>query len=257
MEEMPERSEDHKLPSADFVSAGFIVLLFFFSMCFLLKLYPFESSFAQAQSLFLSTLGSEFFDDSEKLALATPSPPSSKLLTPPKTERKAGFPVYEFPDFKGKKGEKDYHPIIDKAAERHDIEPALVKAIVMAESGFDPTAVSAMGAAGLMQLMPATAESLGVVNRFNPEQNIRGGVKYFKRLIEQVGGDIEMAIAAYNAGLGPVLKHDGIPPYKATQYFVQKVLHYYRHYKKQDEAKVDLDRKKSGDAQSAETVDEA
>ncbi len=257
MEVLPERSEDDKLPSADFATAGCITLLFFFSMCFFVKLFPFEFSFAQAQAGIFFASEKESPGENEALALDMPSPPSYKLLAPPIIEKNPEIPVIEIPVFKGKKGEKDYHPIINKTARRNDIEPALIKAIVMAESGFDPRAVSERGAAGLMQLMPETAESLGVVNRFNPEQNIRGGVKYFKQLIEKLNGDIELALAAYNAGLGPVLKYKGIPPYEATQYYVRKVLRYYEHYKKQEETQAGLDRKNGRDSKHSEKVEEA
>ena len=168
------------------------------------------------------------------LALASLSPPSPHILKPPKIQRKPEAPRYTFPKFRGKKGEEEYHPIIEEVAEQHDIDPALIKAMVMAESGYNPSAVSKMGAVGLMQLMPATAESLGVVNRFDPEDNVRAGVKYIKKLIDRLDGDLKAAIAAYNAGLGPVLRHKGVPPISATRYYVNKVLHYYKYYKQQE-----------------------
>ena len=168
------------------------------------------------------------------LALASLSPPSAHILKPPKIQRKPEVPRYNFPKFRGKKGEEEYHPIIEEVAKQHDIDPALIKAMVMAESSYNPSAVSQMGAVGLMQLMPATAESLGAVNRFDPEDNVRAGVKYIKKLIDRLDGDLKAAIAAYNAGLGPVLRHKGVPPISATRYYVNKVLHYYNYYKKQE-----------------------
>jgi len=130
----------------------------------------------------------------------------------------------------GKKS-KRYHDIILKAATRYMVDPALIKAIVMAESGYDPQAVSSQGAAGLMQLMPRTAESLGVEDAFNPEHNVNGGVRYFKQLLEEFNCDIELALAAYNAGSSTVKRHNGIPPIKATQHYVKKVFAYYHYYK--------------------------
>ena len=123
-----------------------------------------------------------------------------------------------------------YQPIIQQAARRFEVDPALVKAIIMTESGYDPLAVSRRGAQGLMQLMPSTAESLGVADSFNPEHNIIGGVRYFRQLMNRFDDDAALALAAYNAGLNRVLRYDGIPPFKATRRYVQKVLAYYRCY---------------------------
>ncbi len=134
-------------------------------------------------------------------------------------------PVY------GMKGERRLHPLIERAANRYEIDPALIKAIVLAESSYDSMAISKRGARGLMQLMPSTAEALGVEDSFNPEHNINGGVKYFKRLLNRYDGNIELALAAYNAGSGNVRKYNGIPPYKATRIYIAKVIGYYQYYK--------------------------
>ena len=123
-----------------------------------------------------------------------------------------------------------FHDIILEAAEEHDVDPALVKAIIMAESGYNPAAISKKGAIGLMQLMPATASDLGVEDLFNPEHNVNAGVRYLKRLLNQFEGDISLALAAYNAGSRKVKKFQGIPPYKSTQYYVKKVFEYYQYY---------------------------
>lgn len=127
--------------------------------------------------------------------------------------------------------ETRYHPIILAASMKYNVDPALVKAIIKAESGYNPTAVSKKGAVGLMQLMPATANVLGVEDLFNPEHNINGGVKYLRQLINRFAGNLELAVAAYNSGIGSVSKYEGIPPYKATRYYVKTVLKYYRCYK--------------------------
>ncbi len=131
--------------------------------------------------------------------------------------------------------EKDYlyHHIILKAAVRHEIEAALVKAIIMAESGYNPRAISRSGAKGLMQLMPVTAKSLGVKNIFDPEHNINGGVLYFKQLVNRFKGDLKLALAAYNAGSRIVMNYNGVPPYKATRLYIQKVFLYYEYFKNQ------------------------
>jgi soluble lytic murein transglycosylase-like protein len=124
-----------------------------------------------------------------------------------------------------------YLPLIQQTSERHQVDPALVKAIIMAESGFNPNAVSEKGAKGLMQLMPKTAKALGVKDCFNPEHNIEGGVEYFKKLLNQFDGDVELALAAYNAGSRRVRQYQGVPPFKATRYYVKKVFEYYNCYK--------------------------
>ena len=135
--------------------------------------------------------------------------------------------------FYGKKTERLFHPIILQAANRYQVDPALIKAIIMAESGYNPRAVSKMGAKGLMQLMPATARALGVEDSFNPEHNINAGVGYFKKLLGQFDGDVRLALAAYNAGTRKVRQYKGIPPFKATRYYITKVFEYYQIYKKQ------------------------
>jgi hypothetical protein len=127
-----------------------------------------------------------------------------------------------------------YHPIIVAVANRYEVDAALVKAIIMAESSYNPQAVSSEGATGLMQLMPQTAEALGVEDAFDPEHNINGGVKYFKELLKTFDNNVPLALAAYNAGGAVVRRHQGIPPIKATQDYIKKVLGYYRYY--QDEA---------------------
>lgn len=131
----------------------------------------------------------------------------------------------------GKKEEPKLHPIIFHTANRYQVDPALVSAIIMAESEYNPRAVSRRGARGLMQLMPATAEELGVEDIFNPQQNIDGGVRYFKQLVNRFDGDIILALAAYNAGSRHVRHYKGVPPFKATKRYIKKVFKYYRIYK--------------------------
>jgi soluble lytic murein transglycosylase-like protein len=129
--------------------------------------------------------------------------------------------------------DKLFNPIIREVAGRHDMDPALIKAIIMAESGHNPKAVSKRGAKGLMQLMPITAKSLGVEDVFDPEHNIKAGVVYFKKLLNQFDGDVKLALAAYNAGSRKVRKYKGIPPFKATKIYIRKVFRYYEKYKEQ------------------------
>jgi len=129
-----------------------------------------------------------------------------------------------------RKTEYRYTPHIQKVAESHGVSPALVKAVIKAESGFDPQAISSQGAVGLMQVLPETARGVGVSNPHDPHSNIIAGVKYLKKLLEMFGGDEALAVAAYNSGPGKVLKYGGIPPYRQTQVFVNRVMHYYRMY---------------------------
>ncbi len=143
------------------------------------------------------------------------------------------------PPVSGRKAEHQYHKFIVQAAGKYQIDPALIKAIIMAESGYNPKAVSKRGAKGLMQLMPETAEALGVEDIFNPRQNISGGVQYFKDLVNRYNGDVKLALAAYNAGSRYVRNYNGVPPFKATRYYIKKVLKYYRRYKTQPAEGID------------------
>ncbi|SER62856.1 lytic transglycosylase domain-containing protein [Psychrobacillus sp. OK032] len=122
----------------------------------------------------------------------------------------------------------DFNDIIKRAAETHNVPEKLISSVIKQESNFNPSARSSAGASGLMQLMPGTAKYLGVVNIFDPEQNVMGGAKYLRQMLDQFNDDTEIALAAYNAGPGAVKKHGGIPPYKETQNYVQKVLNYYQ-----------------------------
>jgi len=117
-----------------------------------------------------------------------------------------------------------YTADIRQIAGEHGVDPLLVEAVVATESGFDPAAVSPKGAGGLMQLMPRTASALGVVDRFDPRDSIRGGVRHLQYLLERYQGSVVLALAAYNAGEGAVDTHRAIPPYPETQRYVQRVL---------------------------------
>ncbi|MDD3350698.1 MAG: lytic transglycosylase domain-containing protein [Eubacteriales bacterium] len=120
----------------------------------------------------------------------------------------------------------DLDGIFQKAADTYGVPVELLKAVGKAESNFDPTAKSSAGAMGIMQLMPGTAESLGVTDAFDPYQNIMGGANYLSQMLSQVNGDVEIALAAYNAGPGNVEKYGGIPPFEETQNYIQKVMDY-------------------------------
>ncbi len=125
-----------------------------------------------------------------------------------------------------------YEPLIQHAAQRYGVDFALVKAVIKAESNFNHRAVSRVGARGLMQLMPSTADLLQVQDSFRPEENIDGGVRYLRYLLDAYRGDLRLALAAYNAGERAVYRHRGIPPYKETRTYVKRVLEYYEQYRK-------------------------
>jgi soluble lytic murein transglycosylase-like protein len=121
----------------------------------------------------------------------------------------------------------DLHELVQAISREHGVDPKLVDALVRVESAYDPNAVSRRGAMGLMQLMPATAERLEVDDPFDPEKNIRGGVKEFSRLIDQYSGNLQFALAAYNAGEGAVARYRGVPPFAETRNYVSKILTIY------------------------------
>ena len=116
-----------------------------------------------------------------------------------------------------------YKSDINQSSKKYDVDPALVRAIIHAESHFDPQAISKAGAQGLMQLMPATAKELGVNNALIAQQNIQGGVKHLAKLISKYQGNNKLVAAAYNAGEQAVKRFDGVPPYKETQVYVERV----------------------------------
>lgn len=127
----------------------------------------------------------------------------------------------------GKESPNQLLPMIRQAAANAGLDPHLLDALVSTESGYDPLARSGAGAMGLTQLMPGTAKSLGVENPFDPWQSLTGGANYLSQMIKKYNGDIRLALAAYNAGPGAVEKYGGLPPYKETQNYVDRVLSRY------------------------------
>lgn len=146
----------------------------------------------------------------------------------PVTKTLAGEIRYYGPQMRGR-----YEKQIEAAARLNRIDPALIHAVISAESGYNPFARSRAGAAGLMQLMPATAERYGARNRFDPAQNIDAGVRYLRALMNMFDNDINLALAAYNAGENAVIRAGNrIPPYAETMTYVPRVLKYYKQYRK-------------------------
>lgn len=127
--------------------------------------------------------------------------------------------------------EGQYEALVEQAAARYGLDPAILHGLIQQESGFDPAATSAAGAAGLTQLMPGTASSLGVANPLDPGESIEGGARYLSQLMARFGGDTVDALAAYNAGPGAVQRYGGVPPYPETESYVSKVLGYAESYR--------------------------
>jgi soluble lytic murein transglycosylase-like protein len=128
-----------------------------------------------------------------------------------------------------------FEPIINDAAESFDVSPNVIKSIILAESAGNENARSGADAKGLMQLIDSTAQEMGVKNVWDPSQNIFGGTKYFSNLLRQYNGDLNLALAAYNAGPGNVAKYNGVPPFNETQTYVTRVLSYLKHFESQNE----------------------
>jgi hypothetical protein len=152
------------------------------------------------------------------------------MSLPPHTAKPPSFNISTSEGFVSTS--EDFHPVpatiaynetIDEAADRYRLDPDLIRAIIRAESAFNPFAVSRAGAQGLMQLMPAVAEELDVLDPFDPRQNIFGGARYLRWLLDRNDGNLDLAVASYNAGPGAVERYNGIPPYRETQNYVKKV----------------------------------
>ncbi|BFU94235.1 MAG: Putative Lytic murein transglycosylase (modular protein) [Nitrospira sp.] len=124
--------------------------------------------------------------------------------------------------------ERELEPLIRRHSSQHQLHPALIRAVIKAESDFDPRAVSRAGAVGLMQLMPQTAVRLDVRDLYDPEENVAGGTKYLRQLLDRFHGDLPLALAAYNAGESVVERYQALPPIDETRQYVRKVLRYYR-----------------------------
>lgn len=175
-----------------------------------------------------------------RIAAITPQPPAADPFTPapanaapPTMSGTIGNPN-DFrplnPAFTGAQfqptggGVAGLEGMIAAAAQKHGLNPRLFRALIEQESAFNPRAVSPAGAQGLAQLMPRTAEMLGVSDPFDPAQNLEGGAKYLSQMLRQFNGDIRLALAAYNAGPGAVKRHGGIPPFEETQNYVRRVM---------------------------------
>lgn len=152
-------------------------------------------------------------------AESNPARPATRLAARPDLDLPAEATVRRFA------------PIVARAARVHGVDEALVHAVIFAESSYDPDAISPAGASGLMQLMPATAAHYGVRDLFDPAQNVGGGVRFLRDLLDRFDGNVELAVAAYNAGANAVIRAGNrVPPHPATAAYVPKVIDYYRHF---------------------------
>ena len=156
---------------------------------------------------------------------------SYKLVRAANTHKKMGRLISRRHRYLLNTDVKAYDRLIRRTAILYRVDPALIKAIIRAESAFNPYARSHAGASGLMQLMPSTAEHYGVEDIYDPQQNIRAGVRHIKYLMRKYKYNVRLAVAAYNAGEKAVRRYKGIPPYKETRKYVKKVLRYHRFYR--------------------------
>jgi len=149
------------------------------------------------------------------------------IRTSPQRSRFASFDPVKFHAYSGAK-KKQYMELINQAANRHRVDAKLVHAVIQTESAYNSDAISSAGAVGLMQLMPDTARRFGVTNRNDPNQNVNGGTRYLRHLIDMFNPNLDLAVAAYNAGENAVIKYNNsIPPYPETQNYVKQVLALY------------------------------
>ena len=167
-------------------------------------------------------------DDLAKMEKAGKTSPVAEAVQNPESLAKVDATVSGDVTSRASKSveELDTLGLIEAAAQRNNVDPRLIEAIIEAESGGNQDVISSAGAVGIMQLMPSTAASLGV-NPYDKAENIEGGTKYIRQMLDTFGGDVEKAVAAYNAGPGAVKSYGGIPPYKETQNYVNKVLDIY------------------------------
>ena len=192
-----------------------IALLLFF--CMLLPALP-------------SSAGIYRYEDERGVVHFTNCPRDSKFKLYIKESKEDGEHLDRL-SFEYVKDSNRFDHLISEFSEKYQVDFALIKAMIRAESGFNPYAVSRKGAKGLMQLMPQTAERVSVLNVFSPRDNIEGGVRYFKYLLNLFNDDFRLSLAAYNAGENLVSEIRSIPPYRETVDYIRKVLSYYQSYK--------------------------
>jgi len=199
-------------------------------MWHLKKRYPYIGIFILAV---MSLVGSFFFRPAQAQLEGSPALAGAIreiIQVQVQEEKRIAFPALSFQEQRDSVSTYDHW--IKAACRKYSLDPALVKAVIHAESQFDPWAISPKGAIGLMQLHPITARELGVKDPFNPKYNIDGGVRYLRDLLKSFEGDQHLALAAYNAGPGRVYRHKGVPPFKDTRNYLARVFRYLAYYQK-------------------------
>lgn len=182
---------------------------------------------AQTTSQGVNETGRTSVQSFDKVLRNTAQVKFGDLLTKPVTKVNASIYTAQANGAEALSPRQKIQDIVSRMSKKHGVDEKLVNALIKQESGFNPNAKSKVGAMGLMQLMPSTAKGLGVTNPMDPEQNVEGGVKYLKSMLNKYNGNIILALAAYNAGPGAVDKYDGVPPYKETQNYVKSILSNY------------------------------
>jgi soluble lytic murein transglycosylase-like protein len=192
-------------------------------LCAIFFASAFTNSASAQIAKVLDNSGRQFFVNAEPplVAKLTATKPRTNIYLPAESSFSGrGRPAMEI-DRDG------VEKLVREASDRHNVDPALVRAVIETESNWNPRAYSHKGAGGLMQLIPTTAQRYGAYDVFNPQQNIDAGVKHLKRLLERYNGNLDLALAAYNAGEGAVDRAHGIPAYRETRNYVQKVQNAY------------------------------
>lgn len=188
---------------------------------FILILTSYENLYAESYNIIINVNGEEYYSDENGFSAKGSASKSNKNPVSKSDNVTVSAPH----DYSVSRGKKKYADLIAKAADKHQVDAKLVHSVIQTESAYNAKAVSSAGAVGLMQLMPGTAKRFGVADRRDPYQNIEGGTRYLKHLLLLFGSDLNLAIAAYNAGENAVIKNNNtIPPYSETRHYVKKVL---------------------------------
>jgi Rod binding domain-containing protein len=190
------------------------------------------SSFGVAEMLYHKLTGESLEQNPEMMQMLHESGTLKKSLKP--TSKGKNKIPYIKPSHSMEARLGQYQSMIDTAAQTHGVDSTLVKAVIASESAGRADARSSKHAKGLMQLIDSTAQEMGVKNVWNPEENIQGGVKYLKQMLTKFHGNVDLALASYNAGPAAVERHNGVPPYKETQEYVTRVMNYWHHFQQQE-----------------------